>query len=133
MPVMRTCPQVQGHGLRRESTAEQSRDSLDKLSLTTSNGYKATGYKSVYDQAVCRQLVTNNRRVSTTTNRGEVQSTDLGLFLYVSTSAGRYSLMQLCSKFGKISKLDYLFHKTGPQKGKPRGYAFVEYSTKEVC
>lgn len=40
--------------------------------------------------------------------------------------------MQLCAKYGKISKLDYLFHKTGPQKGKPRGYAFVEYATKEV-
>ncbi|KAG8882700.1 hypothetical protein FRB97_007840 [Tulasnella sp. 331] len=32
---------------------------------------------------------------------------------------------------GKISKLDFLFHKTGPQKGKPRGYAFVEYSARE--
>lgn len=40
--------------------------------------------------------------------------------------------MQVCAKHGKIAKLDYLFHKTGPQKGKPRGYAFVEYSTKEV-
>ena len=39
--------------------------------------------------------------------------------------------MQICSKYGKISKLDYLFHKSGPQKGKPRGYAFIEYSTKE--
>lgn len=40
--------------------------------------------------------------------------------------------MQVCSKYGKISKLDYLFHKSGPQKGKPRGYAFVEFATKEV-
>jgi RNA recognition motif-containing protein len=44
----------------------------------------------------------------------------------------RYSLIQVFSKFGKISKLDYLFHKTGPAKGKPRGYAFVEYATHEV-
>lgn len=36
------------------------------------------------------------------------------------------------SKFGKISKLDYLFYKTGPLKGKPRGYAFVEFSSKDV-
>ena len=28
--------------------------------------------------------------------------------------------------------MDYLFHKTGPLKGKPRGYAFVEYTNKEV-
>ncbi|GAA5921018.1 hypothetical protein JCM3775_004052 [Rhodotorula graminis] len=54
--------------------------------------------------------------------------------LYVgnlSTSVDEYSLMQLCSKLGRIAKLDYLFHKTGPQKGKPRGYAFVEYSSAE--
>ncbi len=44
----------------------------------------------------------------------------------------RYTLLQAFSKFGKISKLDYLFHKSGPLKGKPRGYAFVEFSDKEV-
>lgn len=43
-----------------------------------------------------------------------------------------YSLIQLCSKHGKVSKLDYLYHKVGIQKGKPRGFAFVEYSTPEV-
>ena len=40
--------------------------------------------------------------------------------------------MQVCSKVGKIAKLDYLFHKTGPLRGKPRGYAFVEYATAAV-
>ncbi|KAK4703772.1 RNA-binding protein 18, partial [Phenoliferia sp. Uapishka_3] len=49
----------------------------------------------------------------------------------LAASCDEYTLMQLCSKHGKISKLDYLFHKTGPAKGKPRGYAFIEYSTKE--
>ena len=44
----------------------------------------------------------------------------------------RYTLLQIFSKFGKIAKLDFLFHKAGPLKGKPRGYAFVEYSNKEV-
>ncbi|PSR82092.1 hypothetical protein PHLCEN_2v6162 [Hermanssonia centrifuga] len=42
-----------------------------------------------------------------------------------------YTLVQVFSKFGNISKLDFLFHKTGPMKGKPRGYAFVEYSKQE--
>ncbi|PIL27421.1 hypothetical protein GSI_10569 [Ganoderma sinense ZZ0214-1] len=46
-------------------------------------------------------------------------------------SVDEYSLLQAFSKFGKISKLDYLFHKSGPLKGKPRGYAFVEFSNKE--
>lgn len=40
--------------------------------------------------------------------------------------------MQVCSKVGKIAKLDYLFHKSGPLRGKPRGYAFVEYATVAV-
>ncbi|TKA52308.1 hypothetical protein B0A53_04776 [Rhodotorula sp. CCFEE 5036] len=39
--------------------------------------------------------------------------------------------MQTCARYGKIKKLDYLFHKAGPQKGKPRGYAFVEYDTNQ--
>ncbi|KZW01392.1 RNA-binding domain-containing protein [Exidia glandulosa HHB12029] len=42
-----------------------------------------------------------------------------------------FTLIQIFSKYGKISKLDFLFHKTGPMKGKPRGYAFVEYADKE--
>ncbi|KAF8316038.1 RNA-binding domain-containing protein [Clavulina sp. PMI_390] len=38
------------------------------------------------------------------------------------------SLLKIFSKCGKVSRLDYLFHKSGPAKGKPRGYAFVEFS-----
>ncbi|QRV93371.1 RNA recognition motif protein [Ceratobasidium sp. AG-Ba] len=34
-------------------------------------------------------------------------------------------------RFGNVTKLDFLFHKSGPLKGKPRGYAFVEYATKQ--
>lgn len=44
----------------------------------------------------------------------------------------RYSLLQVFSKFGKVTKMDFLFHKTGALKGKPRGYAFVEYADKNV-
>ncbi|KAF8154688.1 hypothetical protein B0H34DRAFT_630164, partial [Crassisporium funariophilum] len=42
-----------------------------------------------------------------------------------------YTLLQVFSRFGKVTKLDFLFHKTGLLKGKPRGYAFVEYGNKE--
>ena len=28
--------------------------------------------------------------------------------------------------------MDFLFHKTGALKGKPRGYAFVQYASKDV-
>lgn len=44
----------------------------------------------------------------------------------------RFALIQVFSKFGKISHLDFLFHKTGMLKGKPRGYAFVQYANKDV-
>ncbi|KAI0077284.1 RNA-binding domain-containing protein [Panus rudis PR-1116 ss-1] len=46
-------------------------------------------------------------------------------------SVDEYTLLQVFSKYGKISKLDFLFHKSGPLKGKPRGYAFVEYSNSD--
>lgn len=36
------------------------------------------------------------------------------------------------SKFGHVNKLDFLFHKVGPLKGKPRGYAFIEYASDDV-
>ncbi|TEB05094.1 RNA-binding domain-containing protein [Coprinellus micaceus] len=44
-------------------------------------------------------------------------------------SVDEYTLLRVFSKFGKVTKLDFLFHKAGPMKGKPRGYAFIEYST----
>ncbi|KAJ3567898.1 hypothetical protein NP233_g6060 [Leucocoprinus birnbaumii] len=43
-------------------------------------------------------------------------------------SVDEYTLVQVFSKFGKLTSVDYLFHKSGPLKGKPRGYAFVKYS-----
>jgi len=50
--------------------------------------------------------------------------------LYVgnlSPTVDEYVLLQVFTKFGKIAKLDFLFHKSGINKGKPRGYAFVEF------
>ena len=44
----------------------------------------------------------------------------------------RYTLIQVFSKFGKLARMDYLFHKTGALRGKPRGYAFVEYTGERV-
>lgn len=38
-----------------------------------------------------------------------------------------YTLLQIFSKYGKVTKLDFLFHKSGPNKGRPRGYAFIEF------
>lgn len=43
-----------------------------------------------------------------------------------------YTLVQVFSKFGKITKLDLMIHKSGPLKGKPRGYAFIEFASQDV-
>ncbi|CAG8512514.1 13765_t:CDS:2 [Acaulospora morrowiae] len=42
-----------------------------------------------------------------------------------------YAVVKLFEPFGKITHLDYLFHKSGPKRGQPRGYCFLEYSKKE--
>lgn len=53
-------------------------------------------------------------------------------FLSFFLNAIRSGLLKIFSKCGKVSRLDYLFHKSGPAKGKPRGYAFVEFSDPKV-
>ncbi|XP_012262591.2 probable RNA-binding protein 18 isoform X2 [Athalia rosae] len=40
-----------------------------------------------------------------------------------------YQLLKLVQNHGKIEKFDLLFHRSGPQAGQPRGYAFVTYET----
>ncbi|WVW86197.1 hypothetical protein I302_108239 [Kwoniella bestiolae CBS 10118] len=54
--------------------------------------------------------------------------------LYVgnlSPTVDEYTLIQIFSKYGKITKLDFMFHKTGVLKGKPRGFAFIQFSDKD--
>lgn len=43
-------------------------------------------------------------------------------------SVDEYCLVQAFTPHGHIVKLDIVFHKTGALKGKPRGYAFIEYA-----
>ncbi|WVR07655.1 hypothetical protein IAU60_004697 [Kwoniella sp. DSM 27419] len=54
--------------------------------------------------------------------------------LYVgnlSPTVDEYTLIQIFSKYGKITKLDFMFHKTGLLKGKPRGFAFIQFLDKD--
>lgn len=46
---------------------------------------------------------------------------------------GRYHLVKLLEKFGNVKQFDFLFHKSGPLEGQPRGYCFVNFNTREVC
>ncbi|KAG0364121.1 hypothetical protein BC939DRAFT_504116 [Gamsiella multidivaricata] len=40
-----------------------------------------------------------------------------------------YIVLKLFSPFGKITKLDFMFHWHGPKKGTPRGYCFLEFES----
>lgn len=40
-----------------------------------------------------------------------------------------YTVLKLFTPFGKITKLDFMFHWHGPKKGTPRGYCFLEYES----
>ena len=52
--------------------------------------------------------------------------------LTVSRLRSRYALLRIFAKYGRVKNLDFLFHKVGPSKGKPRGFAFIEYSDPQV-
>jgi hypothetical protein len=52
--------------------------------------------------------------------------------LFLIISFFRSSIIKMFSSFGRIVSEDFLLHKRGPKRGEPRGYAFVQYSTKEV-
>ncbi|XP_043715089.1 probable RNA-binding protein 18 isoform X2 [Telopea speciosissima] len=40
-------------------------------------------------------------------------------------------LIKLFSPFGKIVSEDFLWHTRGPKRGEPRGFAFIQYSSRE--
>ncbi|XP_068609425.1 probable RNA-binding protein 18 [Brachionichthys hirsutus] len=42
-----------------------------------------------------------------------------------------YHLVKLLEKFGNVKQFDFLFHKSGPLEGQPRGYCFVNFNTRE--
>uniref|UniRef100_A0AAQ4PD11 RNA binding motif protein 18 n=1 Tax=Gasterosteus aculeatus aculeatus TaxID=481459 RepID=A0AAQ4PD11_GASAC len=44
-----------------------------------------------------------------------------------------YHLVKLLERFGNVKQFDFLFHKSGPLEGQPRGYCFVNFNTREVC
>ena len=72
---------------------------------------------------------------SASSERSKAKPPNSSRRLYVGNlhpAVDEYLLASTFAKYGKIAKLDFLFHKTGPMKGKPRGYAFVEYEKVEV-
>lgn len=82
-------------------------------------------------QSDSRTLLTSQATASSSSSSGQGKPDRL----YVgnlSPTVDEYTLIQVFQKYGKITKLDFMFHKTGVLKGKPRGYAFVEFSNRDV-
>lgn len=52
--------------------------------------------------------------------------------LLTSSCFFRAALIKMFSPFGEIVSEDFLWHTRGPKRGEPRGYAFVQFNTKEV-
>jgi RNA recognition motif-containing protein len=80
-------------------------------------------------QSDSRTLLTSNASASSSSAAGKPDRLYVG---NLSPSVDEYTLIQVFQKYGRITKLDFMFHKTGVLKGKPRGYAFVEFSSKDV-
>jgi hypothetical protein len=80
-------------------------------------------------QSDSRTLLTSNASASSSSATGKPVRLYVG---NLSPSVDEYTLIQVFQKYGQITKLDFMFHKTGVLKGKPRGYAFVEFSSKDV-
>ncbi|XP_030838086.1 probable RNA-binding protein 18 [Strongylocentrotus purpuratus] len=41
-----------------------------------------------------------------------------------------FTLLKLLQRYGKIEQFDFLFHKSGPNQGKPRGYCFASFENR---
>ncbi len=48
------------------------------------------------------------------------------------TRLKRYHIIKLFQPFGQIVRQHFLWHKYGPKRGEPKGFCFIEFSTKEV-
>lgn len=42
-----------------------------------------------------------------------------------------YHLVKLLERFGQVQQFDFLFHKSGPMEGQPRGYCFVNFHSRD--
>jgi RNA recognition motif-containing protein len=49
--------------------------------------------------------------------------------LHLSTT--ERDLITIFQAYGTISTINYLWHKTGPKRGQPKGFAFIEYENEE--
>lgn len=102
--------------------------------MSSSTSSSSTSAPSASSSSIFNPLSYSHPPRSTTSNSHSGPSDSKSQLsptrLYVGNlhpSTTDYDLVQLFSPYGKLAKLDLLFHKVGPLRGQPRGYAFVEY------
>mmetsp|Transcript_26350 Transcript_26350/g.51534 ORF Transcript_26350/g.51534 Transcript_26350/m.51534 type:complete len:226 (-) Transcript_26350:68-745(-) len=69
-------------------------------------------------------------------HRNQTTVTDKKRTIYIGNLDRRvteYMLIKLFEPFGTITRENYTWHKVGEKRGTPRGYAFIEYKTREAC
>uniref|UniRef100_A0A7S2U1G1 RRM domain-containing protein n=1 Tax=Lotharella oceanica TaxID=641309 RepID=A0A7S2U1G1_9EUKA len=69
-------------------------------------------------------------------HRNQTTVTDKKRTIYIGNLDRRvteYMLIKLFEPFGTITRENYTWHKIGEKRGTPRGYAFIEYRTREAC
>ncbi|XP_050700058.1 probable RNA-binding protein 18 [Eriocheir sinensis] len=49
------------------------------------------------------------------------------------TRLREFQLLKMMEKFGTLVEFDFLYHRSGPQAGQPRGYAFVTFQSPQAA
>eukprot|EP00472_Partenskyella_glossopodia_P008381 CAMPEP_0197539726 /NCGR_PEP_ID=MMETSP1318-20131121/63631_1 /TAXON_ID=552666 /ORGANISM="Partenskyella glossopodia, Strain RCC365" /LENGTH=161 /DNA_ID=CAMNT_0043098507 /DNA_START=89 /DNA_END=570 /DNA_ORIENTATION=+ len=90
-------------------------------------------------RAVQMERERNRARGATGTmrfHRNATAVTDKKRTIYIGNLDRRvteYMLIKLFQKFGKMTRINFTWHKVGERRGTPRGYAFIEYKNREEC
>ncbi|ELU15003.1 hypothetical protein CAPTEDRAFT_148559 [Capitella teleta] len=49
----------------------------------------------------------------------------------IDSRINEFTMLKLIQKHGNLKHFDFLYHRSGPDQGKPRGYCFATYENKE--
>jgi len=109
----RVLPDVPADSVPQSATSKKSEDDHDGKDVDVSPSTSAAGSSSSAEKNPLPSL-----------------STTAGCRLWIGNidpKIREIHLLKLFKPFGTIMQLDYLFHKSGPLKGEPRGYAFLAF------
>lgn len=92
----------------------------------------ASGQRSLHSTPQGAALASASTTTIASTSASPRARSDRRLFVSnLAPHLTEHDLLRLFQPYGTLRKLDFIFHRSGPQKGKPKGYAFVELLQKE--